>query len=663
MANKRKRWGFHSNLNSGDECFKDHDDHRGENQLHDSDFLYSTLFTKMSAQCEKVISVKMYLFAHLCLDMAEQFIVSARKYRPDSWSTVVGQKHITTTLQNAISTGQIAQAYLFTGPRGVGKTTCARIFAKAVNQKPSGEETDISFNVFELDAASNNSVDDIRSIVDSVRIPPQVGKYKVYIIDEVHMLSPSAFNAFLKTLEEPPAHAIFILATTEKHKIIPTILSRCQIFDFNRIKVKDISEHLAEISVKEGINAEPEALHVIAQKADGAMRDALSIFDQVVAFCGRNLRYQDVIQNLNVLDYDYYFKVVDFVLAEDIPGMLLLYNEVLDKGFDGHHFISGLGGHIRNLLVCKDEQTIALMEVSDGVAEKYRSQAAAADLRLLITCLDFINTCDVEYRTSKSPRLLVELTLMQLCSILYNRSEGEKKKFRLKPFRSQPPAQVPVKRAVPKATPEVKKIEPVAVEVTAEIATNESDSSENPSVSVAAPVRKTTSSVVGKSAMSKILSKSSDGLSLAALMEKKKEKGTTDAGREEIADDAGVNGTFEHAQFEMAWQEFANSMKGINMSLHSTLSKQPHEIDHKGKIQLFLANGVQEMEVTNIRSELIGFINQRMGIKGFSLNTIVLKHDEIKKVFLSQKEKFEAMVQKNPALQELRKKFNLNIDF
>jgi DNA polymerase III subunit gamma/tau len=270
--------------------------------------------------------------------MSEQFIVSARKYRPESWSTVVGQKHITTTLQNAIQSGQIAQAYLFTGPRGVGKTTCARIFAKAVNHVEQGQENDFAFSVFELDAASNNSVEDIRSIVDSVRIPPQNGKYKVYIIDEVHMLSSAAFNAFLKTLEEPPAHAIFILATTEKHKIIPTILSRCQIFDFNRIKVRDISEHLAEIAAKEGIQAEPDALHVIAQKADGAMRDALSIFDQVVAFCGRNLQYQDVIQNLNVLDYDYYFKMVDFILKEDIPGALVLYNEVLDKGFDGHHF-------------------------------------------------------------------------------------------------------------------------------------------------------------------------------------------------------------------------------------------------------------------------------------------------------------------------------------
>ena len=360
--------------------------------------------------------------------MAENFIVSARKYRPDNWDTVVGQKSITATLQNAIATNQIAQSYLFCGPRGVGKTSCARIFARAVNEAMNDSGIDLSFNIFELDAASNNSVDDIRSIVDSVRIPPQQGRFKVYIIDEVHMLSSAAFNAFLKTLEEPPAHAIFILATTEKHKIIPTILSRCQIFDFNRIKVKDMTEHLSSIASREGITAEMDALHVIAQKADGAMRDALSIFDQVVAFCGRNLTYQLVIQNLNVLDYDYYFKLTDAVLQEDISAALLLFDEVLNKGFDAHHFITGIGSHFRNLLVCKDPETIKLLEVSDNVANRYQEQGAAADLRLLIQGLDFINECDIQYRGSKHPRLLVELTLMRLCSIPYNNREGEKKK-------------------------------------------------------------------------------------------------------------------------------------------------------------------------------------------------------------------------------------------
>ena len=517
--------------------------------------------------------------------MAENFIVSARKYRPDNWDSVVGQKSITTTLRNAIETNQIAQAYLFTGSRGVGKTSCARIFAKAINNMLDATPEELAFTIFELDAASNNSVEDIRSIVDTVRIPPQVGKYKVYVIDEVHMLSSNAFNAFLKTLEEPPAHAIFILATTEKHKIIPTILSRCQIFDFNRIKVKDMTEHLQHICKQEGIVAEEDALHIIATKADGAMRDALSIFDQVVAFCGRKLTYDLVIQNLNVLDYEYYFKLTDlffkedirsivdtvrippqvgkykvyvidevhmlssnafnaflktleeppahaiFILAttekhkiiptilsrcqifdfnrikvkdmtehlqhickqegieaeedalhiiatkadgamrdalsifdqvvafcgrkltydlviqnlnvldyeyyfkltdlffkEDIPSALMVLNEVVEKGFDVHHFVTGLGAHFRNLLVCRDAQTLSLMEVSEGVAAKYKDQAAASDLRFLIQGIDLVNDTDYHYKSSRHPRLLVELLLMKLCSVPQNLREGEKKK-------------------------------------------------------------------------------------------------------------------------------------------------------------------------------------------------------------------------------------------
>ncbi len=360
--------------------------------------------------------------------MAENFIVSARKYRPDNWDSVVGQKSITTTLRNAIETNQIAQAYLFTGSRGVGKTSCARIFAKAINNMLDATPEDLAFTIFELDAASNNGVEDIRAIVDTVRIPPQVGKYKVYVIDEVHMLSASAFNAFLKTLEEPPPHAIFILATTEKHKIIPTILSRCQIFDFNRIKVKDMTEHLQHICKQEGIEAEEDALHVIATKADGAMRDALSIFDQVVAFCGRKLTYDLVIQNLNVLDYEYYFKLTDLFFKEDIPSALMVLNEVVEKGFDVHHFVTGLGAHFRNLLVCRDAQTLSLMEVTEGVAAKYKDQAAASDLRFLIQGIDLVNDTDYHYKSSRHPRLLVELLLMKLCSVPQNLREGEKKK-------------------------------------------------------------------------------------------------------------------------------------------------------------------------------------------------------------------------------------------
>lgn len=367
------------------------------------------------------------------------FVVSARKYRPQTFDTVVGQRSITSTLQNAIKNDHLAQAFLFCGSRGVGKTTTARILAKTINclaPTASFEACDqcdscnsfnegASLNVYELDAASNNSVDDIRVLIDQVRIAPQLGTHKVYIIDEVHMLSTSAFNAFLKTLEEPPKHAIFILATTEKHKIIPTILSRCQIFDFSRIKVKDIAEHLGAIAVKEEITADPDALHLIAQKADGALRDALSIFDQIVTFAGNNITYQHVIDNLNILDYDYYFRIVDYAQKEDIPSTLLLYNEIMEKGFDGHNFINGLASHFRNLLVCKDVRTASLLEVGETIEQRFITQAKEIDSSMILRALGVLSKTDVDYKSAKNQRLLVEMTLMQLCSI---KQELEKKK-------------------------------------------------------------------------------------------------------------------------------------------------------------------------------------------------------------------------------------------
>ena len=356
----------------------------------------------------------------------EHFIVSARKYRPNTFESVVGQQAITNTLENAIANNHLAQALLFTGPRGVGKTTCARILAKRINQDGTQkEDEDFAFNIFELDAASNNSVDDIRSLIDQVRIPPQVGKYKVYIIDEVHMLSASAFNAFLKTLEEPPNHAIFILATTEKHKIIPTILSRCQIFDFRRITVNDIKSHLVEIAKSEGVTAEDDALHIIAQKADGALRDALSIFDRVVSFSGNNLTRVAVTENLNVLDYTTYFKATGFLLENNIPEALLLFNEILSRGFDGNHFIAGLASHFRDLLVCKNPETISLLEVGEQVEILYKEQSVLASKTFLIQGIELANSCDLKYKTSKNQRLLVELCLMQLASITFE--VGKKK--------------------------------------------------------------------------------------------------------------------------------------------------------------------------------------------------------------------------------------------
>lgn len=356
----------------------------------------------------------------------EHFVVSARKYRPQTFEDVVGQRAITQTLDNAIAQNHLAQALLFTGPRGVGKTTCARILAKKINQVGQHQidpDEDFAFNIFELDAASNNSVDDIRNLIDQVRIPPQVGKYKVYIIDEVHMLSSSAFNAFLKTLEEPPAHAIFILATTEKHKIIPTILSRCQIFDFKRITVRDMKEYLHLIAQRENISAEDDALHIIAQKADGALRDALSIFDRIVSFSGSNLTRQAVTENLNVLDYDTFFTITDLLLKNDIPGVLVQFNEILNIGFDAHHFIIGLASHFRDILVAKDKQTIALLEVGDAAQKKYLKQAESATLAFLLEAIDIANTCDLNFKTSKNQRLLIELALMQMASITQNLSE------------------------------------------------------------------------------------------------------------------------------------------------------------------------------------------------------------------------------------------------
>ncbi|MBN1462389.1 MAG: DNA polymerase III subunit gamma/tau, partial [Paludibacteraceae bacterium] len=369
----------------------------------------------------------------------DNFIVSARKYRPTTFQSVVGQQSLVTTLKNAILSNHLAHAYLFCGPRGVGKTTCARIFAKTINCQqltPQGDACNVcescvsyndqrSFNIHELDAASNNGVDEIKYLIDQVRIPPQIGKYSVYIIDEVHMLSTNAFNAFLKTLEEPPAHAIFILATTEKHKIIPTILSRCQIYDFNRITVADTVAHLQYVADQEKVTVQPEALNVIAQKSDGGMRDALSIFDQVVSFCGNNITYKDVIENLNVLDYDYYFRLVTAFLQGDVPQAMMIFNEILNKGFDANHFVSGLSSHLRDVMVCKNPQTAALLEVGAAIGNSYKEQAALCELDFLYQALEIANECDLNYRLSKNKRLLVEIMLIRLCQL------SDKKKNKL----------------------------------------------------------------------------------------------------------------------------------------------------------------------------------------------------------------------------------------
>ncbi len=357
------------------------------------------------------------------MENKESFVVSARKYRPASFDMVVGQSHITTTLENAIKNNQLAQAFLFCGPRGVGKTTCARILAKVINESADapastnmfGEAAPVAMNIFELDAASNNSVDDIRNLIDQVRYPPQTGKYKVYIIDEVHMLTQAAFNAFLKTLEEPPKYAIFILATTEKHKVLPTILSRCQIFDFNRIQISDMADHLAEIAVKENIKAERGALHLIAQKADGALRDALSLFDLIVTFSkDRSIAYKSTLDNLHILDYDYYFKIVENLLSADVPKILNILDEIIKKGFDGHNFIAGLSEHFRNLIVSSDTSTIGLLEVPESIHQNYKDQAKSAGLAFLLSSLNATHQCELKYKSSKNTRLHIELCLIKL---------------------------------------------------------------------------------------------------------------------------------------------------------------------------------------------------------------------------------------------------------
>jgi len=372
----------------------------------------------------------------------ENFIVSARKYRPASFDMVVGQDSITSTLKSAIRNKHLAQAYLFCGPRGVGKTTCARIFAKTINCINLGENSEAcdkcesclsfntlrSFNIHELDAASNNKVEDIRSLNEQVRIPPQIGRYSIYIIDEVHMLSSSAFNAFLKTLEEPPSHAIFILATTEKHKIIPTILSRCQIFDFNRIRIDDIVRRLLFVAKNEGINAEEEALHIIGQKADGALRDALSIFDQIVSLSGKMVTYKDVIENLNVLDYEYYFRTTEGAMMGDFSSVLKTFNEILDKGFDGHNFISGLNSHLRDILVSRDEATIQLLEAAPAVRQRYQQQSSRCSEGFLFKALEIGAACDLAYKSAKNPRLHVELALIRLCRINSQPADEPEKK-------------------------------------------------------------------------------------------------------------------------------------------------------------------------------------------------------------------------------------------
>jgi DNA polymerase-3 subunit gamma/tau len=570
----------------------------------------------------------------------KNYLVSARKYRPQDWDSVVGQSGITQTLQKAISSGTIAQAYLFCGPRGVGKTTSARIFARAINGFEPDDDA-MAFNVFELDAASNNKVEDIRSIVEQVRIPPQHGVYKVYIIDEVHMLSQAAFNAFLKTLEEPPAHAVFILATTEKHKILPTILSRCQIFDFHRITVPDIVSSLQEIAVKEGVKTTPEALHVIAAKADGALRDALSMFDQLVAFAGKELTYDIVTEQLHVLDHDTYFEIVDFALNTNIPDSLLLFDNVLARGFDAHHFLSGLGNHLRSLMVCRDQRTLKLMEATPEVKTKFSEQASLADLHFIVDALSITNEADTQYRTSQHQRLLVELAVMKICSLKRSSENPLPTVEKKKSFNELIPPDlksVVEGKAMPTPTPTpVPAPEPAQIKVIPPV----------PVVKkvVSGKLRGGGVKLAGKS---KTLSETVNSEAVNAKNE------VDESWKEEV--------TIEKIQ--AAWDLFVEvHKKDQRVSLVSTLTMC--ELELKGNVVIFnVLNALQEVQLNDERTDLLFHLRKTVKNALIELTIKVIpseEGDDAPKIFLNDKERYLDMVKKNPSLDDLRKRLDLDL--
>ncbi|PVW13786.1 DNA polymerase III subunit gamma/tau [Marixanthomonas spongiae] len=619
----------------------------------------------------------------------EHFIVSARKYRPTQFKDVVGQQAITNTLNNAIENDHLAQALLFTGPRGVGKTTCARILAKKINQDGTQQEDeDFAFNIFELDAASNNSVDDIRNLIDQVRIPPQVGSYKVYIIDEVHMLSSAAFNAFLKTLEEPPKHAIFILATTEKHKIIPTILSRCQIFDFRRITVSDIKGHLAEVAKQEGIDAEDDALHIIAQKADGALRDALSIFDRVVSFSGKELTREAVTENLNVLDYTYYFQITDLLLENNIPQVLLEYNTILAKGFDGHHFIMGLASHFRDLLVCKNQQTIELLEVGERVKTMYFEQSQKTSHNFLIEAIELANSCDLTYKTSRNQRLLIELCLMQLASLT---AKGEKKKFSgngdsTKSRYVIPPSHFKAaekeaagisssKASNPKS--EIKTVVTEAPLASKNTTQNEGTEPVTQPIEVAEPPEQAeeegnqgtketeNEEISGKNLADKrsqiITDRSTKKVSALSLKSIRRKQELQKERLAKQPDEANLpTQPFTEDEMRTAWTLYAKKVEAdgkYNLRSHLTMGIPKLE---GNIIHLQFPNDTIKVEVERAKYDLLGFLRDKL--QNYDIDLDILVNETVQKKYAyTTREKFEKLREKNPALEKLRKTFDLDI--
>ena len=573
----------------------------------------------------------------------EKFVVSALKYRPKTFKDVVGQSAITTTLENAIKENHLAQALLFTGPRGVGKTSCARILAKMINSNgDANENEDYAFNIFELDAASNNSVDDIRNLTDQVRIPPQVGAYKVYIIDEVHMLSSNAFNAFLKTLEEPPKHCIFILATTEKHKIIPTILSRCQIFDFKRITVNDAKNYLKLIAQEQGIEAEDDALHIIAQKADGAMRDALSIFDRVVSFSGKNLTRQAVSENLNVLDYDTFFQVTDLILNNEIPALLLQFNAILSRGFEGQHFITGLASHFRDLFVAKSTQTLELLEVGDNTKEKYKEQSEKTTTAFLKEAIYLANDCDLKYKTSRNQRLLVELCLMKLASINF---DGEKKKtsgFIIPAafFKNKNIPEIIVQK--PEQKPE--QISSSDNNPLPEIV--EEPKSEDPSKPIAPPV------LSG-------VKRESSGLSLKSIQKKKEhqiKQMDVQIKKEDLPSDS-----FNEEQMLAFWNTYVEMLENKGKyNLAAILKIDTPKLAKNYTIKLEFPNSTNKIEVERQQFDILQFLRKSLNNYEISLDISVNETLE-KKYAYTAEDKYKKLIEKNPALDTLKQTFNLDL--
>jgi DNA polymerase-3 subunit gamma/tau len=577
----------------------------------------------------------------------ENFIVSARKYRPATFDMVVGQDTITNTLKNAIKNNHLTQSYLFCGPRGVGKTTCARIFAKTINcsnLKENGEACDKcescisfntlrSFNIHELDAASNNKVEDIRSLNDQIRIPPQIGRYSIYIIDEVHMLSSSAFNAFLKTLEEPPSHAIFILATTEKHKIIPTILSRCQIFDFNRIRVEDMVGRLTYVAKNEAVTAEEEALHIIAQKADGALRDALSIFDQIVSLCGKNVTYQDVIANLNVLDYEYYFKSVDGALEGDVSTVLLTFNEILEKGFDGHNFVSGLNSHLRDLLVSKDESTLRLLETTPAVRQRYLIQSSNCPVEFLYKALEAGSNCDISYKISKNPRLHVELFLIRMCRLSDEPSEeAEKKKLQLN--KSEKELKLPSKSEIIRE-------------------------SEEPVKNMAGGEEKTSSHMP-------VIEKPARTFSIKEIISETMEPETKVSSTVESQNDIdaefpGNKLDFTPGNISSVWMEFIKTLSSEGPRIVSMFKSIVPEMEDEHTLKVHLSNAAQkDLFIQNYKQRLLNYLGDKFADPELEIETIVDLSDT-NDLLYTDEQKYNYLQKKYPVLKDFKKTFNLDI--